>query len=97
MWGEGLTPSLQATGPEDLPSTGLAVWSSSRPLLEWGHPQLPGLEVKPQLCPLTGMRRVTPRRRPPKQSTFLGVCRQWLTQWADPGKVFLERDPDGRF
>lgn len=68
LWGEGLTPSLQATGPEDLPSTGLAVGSSSRLLLEWGHPQLLGSGVKPQLCPLTGTRRVTPRRGPPEQS-----------------------------
>lgn len=37
----------------------------------------------------------TPKTKP--CPTFLGVCRQRLTQWADPGKMFLGRDPDGRF
>lgn len=104
LWGEGLTPPLQATGPENLPSTGLAVGNSSRTLLEWGHPQLLGLGVKPQSCPLTGMRRVTPKRGPPEQRpaplfwVSAGNPVGAIKGWCFLGRTLMAgSDPTGRF
>lgn len=89
LWGEGITPSLQATGPGNLPSIGLAVGNSSRTC--WSGDTLSswGWESNHNCVPSQG----TPRTK--SCPTFLGVCRQ--SKGFYQGMVFLGKDPNGRF
>lgn len=84
MWGEGLTPSLQATGSEELPVLALQ-WGELQVPDGVGTSSAPGVGsqttiVSPHMDEEGDLKEEAPKTKP--CPTFLGVCRQRLIQWA---------------